>query len=55
MKFLSVAPPTVCNDVRLTAAQQAACAKCIAIKQRDACLATVSNTFYGADEHSCTW
>lgn len=55
VKFLNVARLTTCNDARLTATQQAACAKCIGIKRRDACLATVSNTFYGADEHSCTW
>ena len=48
-------PLLACNDTRLTATQQAACLKCISIRRRDTCLATVSDTFWGADEQSCTW
>ena len=54
-KFLRASRITACNDTRLSAAQQSACAKCIGIKSRAACLATISNIYFGVDEHSCTW
>lgn len=54
-EFTDATPITACNDILLTAAQQAACAKCIGIKRCDACLATVSDTYWGVDQSSCTW
>lgn len=54
-EFTNAKTITACNDTRLTATQQAACAKCIGIKRRDACLATVSDTYWGVDQSSCTW
>jgi len=54
-KFLKASPISACTDPRLSAAQQSTCAKCIGIKSRAACLAAVSNTYFGVDEHSCTW
>lgn len=53
--FTAAAPITACNDVLLSPAQQAACARCIGITRRDECLATVSDTYWGVDQHSCTW
>lgn len=53
--FTAAAPITACNITWLSDVQQAACARCIGITRRDACLATVSDTFWGVDQHSCTW